>query len=85
MVCTHVRLGILPKFVCVYIYINIEGMYKCQARNFGNDPFLFIFPRVCTHVRLVIWLSVICVYVCDVVESMNTCKTPNFGNKHFSL
>ena len=42
-VCTHVRLGILATSLCVYvcvvvegIYTCIEGMYRCDAGNFGN-------------------------------------------------
>ena len=36
-VCTHVRMGILAKSLCVYVCVVVESMYTCETGNFSKD------------------------------------------------
>ena len=50
-ICTHVRMGILEKILCVYVCVVVEGMYTCKTVNFGNEPLCLClcFCRGCVH------------------------------------
>ena len=35
--CTQVRMVFLATSICVYVYVVLEGMYRCNTGNFGNE------------------------------------------------
>ena len=45
MVYTYVRLGILEMRLCVYVYIFVfvQGIYKCKTENFFKWAFVYVF------------------------------------------
>ena len=42
-VCTHVILVILAPRFCIYVCVGLDGMYTCNAGNFGTERMCLCF------------------------------------------
>ena len=45
-VCTHIRLFILEKRLCVYVCVVVEGMYTYMKGNFSTSLCVYVFVSV---------------------------------------
>ena len=54
-VCTHVEMGILAPILCVFGFVDVEGIYTCKTRNSVKEPFVLCLCYYRGYVNMEYW------------------------------